>query len=159
MKKEVCIILGSISDKAVMMKAFALLDKFGIGYDKQIISAHRALDYLCEYVESRADRGVKVIIAAAGGAAALPGVIAAKTVLPVIGVPVKSSHLNGIDSLLSVVQMPTGVPVATVAINGAANAALLAVEILALSNPELARKLQIYKEEIKKASLKSGEKL
>ncbi|MCK9536504.1 MAG: 5-(carboxyamino)imidazole ribonucleotide mutase [Bacilli bacterium] len=159
MKKDISIIMGSINDKDIMTKAFLLLDKFEIGYEKKIISAHRALDSLCDYVDTLEIRGFKVIIAAAGGAAALPGVIAAMTVLPVIGVPIKSASFNGIDSLLSIVQMPAGVPVATVAVNGATNAAVLAVQMLALFNPDIENKLRLYKEDIKTASLKSGKDL
>lgn len=157
--KKISVILGSVSDKEVMAKAFAMLERFNIPYSKHVISAHRALDHLSDYVKSLEAEEVGVIIAGAGGAAALPGVIAALTVIPVIGVPIKSASLHGLDSLFSIVQMPTGVPVATVAIDGAANAALLAAEILAVSNPALREKLIAYREEIKAAALASGKEL
>lgn len=157
--KLVSIIMGSISDKDIMSKAFDVLDEFAIPYEKKVISAHRALDELIEYTRSASDRGVKVFIAGAGGAAHLPGVIAANTILPVIGVPIQSKSLNGLDSLLSIVQMPSGVPVATVAINGSHNAALLAIQILGLYNLEIEEKLKNYKLELKQTSLKSNENL
>lgn len=157
--KLVSIIMGSISDKDIMSKAFDVLDEFAIPYEKNVISAHRALDELIEYTRSASDRGVKVFIAGAGGAAHLPGVIAANTILPVIGVPIQSKSLNGLDSLLSIVQMPSGVPVATVAINGSHNAALLAIQILGLYNLEIEEKLKNYKLELKQTSLKSNENL
>ena len=140
--------MGSKSDWETMSKADEVLSEFGIAHECQVVSAHRTPAWMAEYATSAAGRGLEVIIAGAGGAAHLPGMVAAHTVLPVIGVPVKSAALNGLDSLLSIVQMPEGVPVATVAIgpSGAANAALLAVAILATSRPELRGQLQAYRE-------------
>ena len=142
---SVGIIMGSTSDYEVMKDACSMLDEFGVEYEKKVVSAHRTPDLMYEYAKSAEERGIKVIIAGAGGAAHLPGMVAAMTALPVIGVPVKSRALNGLDSLLSIVQMPGGVPVLTVAINGAKNAALSAVAILATSNPTLAKKLKEYR--------------
>lgn len=142
---EVGIIMGSTSDYEVMSAAADILQQFGVEFEKSVISAHRAPQKTYEYASTAAKRGLKVIIAGAGGAAHLPGVVAAMTTLPVIGVPVKSNALNGLDSLLSMVQMPSGIPVATMAINGAKNAGLMAVSILALSNPELAVKLEKFR--------------
>lgn len=133
--------MGSTSDWEVMKPAVDTLEQFGIEYEKKVISAHRAPHALFEWASSAKQRGLDVIIAGAGGAAHLPGVIAGLTILPVIGVPVKSKMLDGLDSMLSIVQMPSGIPVATVAINGSKNAALLAVSILALKSPELENKL------------------
>ena len=124
--------MGSTSDWDVMSDAAATLAQFGVEFEKRVVSAHRTPDLLVEYAKTAKSRGLEVIIAGAGGAAHLPGMVASMTALPVIGVPVKSRALNGLDSLLSIVQMPGGVPVATVAINGAKNAALIAVSILAL---------------------------
>lgn len=143
---EVGIIMGSNSDYEVMSEACKVLDSFSVTYEKKVVSAHRTPDLMYDYAHNAEQRGIKVIIAGAGGAAHLPGMVAAMTTLPVIGVPVKSRALNGLDSLLSIVQMPGGVPVLTVAINGAKNAALSAVAILALSNPDLANKLKEFKE-------------
>lgn len=137
--------MGSASDWDVMGPACAALEEFGISYEKKVLSAHRNPGPLADYVRTAADRGVQVIIAGAGGAAHLPGVIAALTTLPVIGVPVKSKALNGLDSLLSIVQMPSGIPVATMAIDGAKNAALYAVAILALSDESLSQQLQQFR--------------
>lgn len=137
--------MGSTSDYEVMSAAADILQQFGVEFEKSVISAHRAPQKTYEYASTAAKRGLKVIIAGAGGAAHLPGVVAAMTTLPVIGVPVKSNALNGLDSLLSMVQMPSGIPVATMAINGAKNAGLMAVSILALSNPELAVKLEEFR--------------
>ena len=142
---EVGIIMGSASDYEVMSVAADILQQFGVEFEKSVISAHRAPQKTYEYASTAAKRGLKVIIAGAGGAAHLPGVVAAMTTLPVIGVPVKSNALNGLDSLLSMVQMPSGIPVATMAINGAKNAGLMAVSILALSDPELAVKLEEFR--------------
>lgn len=142
---EVGIIMGSTSDYEVMSAAADILQQFGVEFEKSVISAHRAPQKTYEYASTAAKRGLKVIIAGAGGAAHLPGVVASMTTLPVIGVPVKSNALNGLDSLLSMVQMPSGIPVATMAINGAKNAGLMAVSILALSNPELAVKLEEFR--------------
>ena len=142
--------MGSKSDWDTMAEADRILSEFGIPHECRVVSAHRTPRWMAEYASEAAGRGVEVIIAGAGGAAHLPGMVAAHTVLPVIGVPVKSASLNGLDSLLSIVQMPKGVPVATVAIgaSGAANAGLLAVAILATSRPELRAKLQHYRDEI-----------
>ena len=148
--KPVAIIMGSQSDWPTMRHAAETLDALKIGFDKHIISAHRTPDRLYKFAKGAREDGVKVIIAGAGGAAHLPGMVAAHTIVPVIGVPVQSAALNGLDSLLSIVQMPKGVPVATVAIgaSGAANAGLLAIAILATSRPELRAKLQAYREKI-----------
>ena len=141
---RVGIIMGSRSDAETMKGAADVLDEFGVAYEFTVVSAHRTPDRMFRYAEDAAGRGIQVIIAGAGGAAHLPGMVAAKTRLPVIGVPVQSRALNGLDSLLSIVQMPRGVPVATVAIDGAANAGLLAARILALQDPALARRLEAY---------------
>ncbi len=135
------IIMGSKSDLETMRAAAVTLGELGINFELKIVSAHRTPDLMFGYAETAAERGLRVIIAGAGGAAHLPGMVAAKTQLPVIGVPVQSHALNGLDSLLSIVQMPAGVPVATMAIGNAANAALFAARILALSDPELTGKL------------------
>jgi 5-(carboxyamino)imidazole ribonucleotide mutase len=142
--------MGSKSDWETMSQADAILTEFGIPHECQVVSAHRTPAWMAEYASTAADRGLQVIIAGAGGAAHLPGMVASQTVLPVIGVPVQSAALNGLDSLLSIVQMPKGVPVATVAIgpSGAANAGLLAVAILATSRPELRAKLKAYRDRI-----------
>lgn len=141
------IIMGSRSDLEIMREAVDTAKEFGVPYEVTVVSAHRTPDRLSDYAKSAVERGVQVIIAGAGGAAHLPGMVASQTILPVIGVPVKSRNsLDGWDSLLSMVQMPAGVPVATVAVNGARNAGLLAVQILALGDPELARKLTGFKE-------------
>lgn len=142
---SVGIIMGSTSDYDVMKDACALLEEFGVEYEKKVVSAHRTPDLMYEYAHTAKERGIKVIIAGAGGAAHLPGMVAAMTTLPVIGVPVKSRALNGLDSLLSIVQMPGGVPVLTVAINGAKNAALSAISILAIEDKELACKLEGFR--------------
>ncbi len=139
------IIMGSDSDLPVMKQAVEVLDELGVSYEVTIVSAHRTPDRMVAYAREAAGRNVRVIIAGAGGAAHLPGMVAAMTDLPVIGVPVRSSNLQGLDSLLSIVQMPGGVPVATVAINGAKNAGILAVKILALSDSELAEKVRNYR--------------
>jgi 5-(carboxyamino)imidazole ribonucleotide mutase len=146
---RVGIIMGSHSDWATMKAAADLLDELGVSYEKRIVSAHRTPDLLFSYASTAAERGLQVIIAGAGGAAHLPGMTAAKTRLPVLGVPVQSRALNGMDSLLSIVQMPKGIPVGTLAIGeaGAANAALLACSILALSDAALAKKLDAYREQ------------
>ncbi len=147
---KVALIMGSKSDLPVALKAMEMLDKFGVPYSARVISAHRALDMLTKYVNSFEKDAVKVVIALAGKAAHLPGVIAGMTTLPVIGVPIKGSAFLGMDSLLSIVQMPTGVPVATVAVDAADNAAILACQILALNSPELKQKLLKYKRELAK---------
>ena len=142
------VIMGSKSDWDTMSHADAVLTEFAVPHECLVVSAHRTPAWMTEYATTAAERGVEVIIAGAGGAAHLPGMVAAQTVLPVIGVPVESKALNGLDSLLSIVQMPKGVPVATVAIgaSGAANAGLLAVAILANSRPDLRAKLQAFRE-------------
>jgi 5-(carboxyamino)imidazole ribonucleotide mutase len=140
--------MGSKSDWETMVEADQILSEFGIPHECRVVSAHRTPTWMAEYASSASGRGLEVIIAGAGGAAHLPGMVAAHTVLPVIGVPVQSAALNGLDSLLSIVQMPKGVPVATVAIGAAANAGLLAVSILAASRPELRAKLQAYRDKI-----------
>ncbi len=136
---------GSKSDLPVLEKSGAILDEIGIAYELLVVSAHRTPDRLFEYAANAADRGIAVIIAGAGGAAHLPGMLAAKTHLPVIGVPIPTETLRGLDSLLSIVQMPKGIPVATVAIGGAENAGLLAGQILAGSHPEIAERIKSYR--------------
>ena len=153
------IIMGSDSDLGVMQKAFDELKNFDVPYEVKILSAHRTPEHHAEYARTASERGLKVIIAAAGGAAHLPGVTAAQTILPVIGVPILGAALNGIDSLLSIVQMPSGIPVATVAINGAKNAAILAVEIIAVGNKELSDKLVNYKKKMAEDSMNKNKKL
>lgn len=142
------VVMGSNSDWPVMCKAVEMLESFGISHEYKVVSAHRTPDLLFEYAESAASRGLQAIIAGAGGAAHLPGMLAAKTIVPVLGVPVPSKHLKGVDSLHSIVQMPKGVPVATFAIGnaGAANAALFAVAMLANTDPALAKQLQAFRE-------------
>lgn len=147
------IIMGSASDAEVMEPARTTLKEFGIACEFKVLSAHRTPDEALKYSEEAAGRGIEVLIAGAGGAAHLAGVLAAKTLLPVIGVPIQSKSLKGLDSLLSIVQMPPGIPVATVAINGSANAALLAIEILALKYPELQTKLRAYRESMRRKVL------
>ena len=139
------IVGGSRSDFPILEKAVELLGEFGVPNELRVVSAHRTPDRLYRYAEEAPGRGLRVIIAGAGGAAHLPGMLAAKTILPVIGVPIPTQHLGGLDSLLSIVQMPRGIPVATVAIGNAENAALLAVAILALGDEELARRLGDYR--------------
>lgn len=139
--KRVGIVMGSDSDLPVVEKAFAVLNMYGVGYDVRALSAHRTPEAASEFARNARDNGIGVIIAAAGKAAHLAGAMAANTTLPVIGIPVKSSTLDGLDALLSTVQMPQGMPVATVAIDGAANAALLAIQMLAIEDGELALKL------------------
>jgi len=158
-KIEVGIIMGSDSDLPIMEDAVKVLKEFGIGYEVKVLSAHRTPNQHAEYSRTANDRGLKVIIAAAGGAAHLPGVTAAQTTLPVIGVPIKGKSLEGMDALLSIVQMPPGIPVATVAINGAKNAAILAASIIALVNPDIQAKLVEYKTKMEKDSLAKNEKL
>mgnify|MGYP000510085783 CR=1 FL=1 len=147
MTARVGIIMGSRSDHAIMAEAARVLDELGIPYEMQVVSAHRTPDRMFAYAANAADRGLEVIIAGAGGAAHLPGMTASKTTLPVIGVPIPTAHLQGLDSLLSIVQMPRGVPVATVAIGtaGAANAALLAARILALRDPAVRAALERFR--------------
>lgn len=158
-KTLVGIVIGSDSDLEVMQEAAKILKEFGVTFEMTIISAHRTPDRAFEYSKSAVSRGLKVIIAGAGGAAHLPGVLAAMTTLPVIGVPVQSKSLNGLDSLLSIVQMPSGVPVATVAINGSKNAGILAVQILATSDKQLGKKLVQYKRDMEKAVIKKNDEI
>jgi 5-(carboxyamino)imidazole ribonucleotide mutase len=156
---KVGILMGSDSDLPIMKESAEILEIFEIPYEISIISAHRTPEKALEYAKTAEKRGVEVIIAGAGGAAHLPGVIASLTLVPVIGVPIKSNFLDGLDSLLSIVQMPAGIPVATVAINNAKNAALLAVHILSIKYPELKEKLKKYREEIKNKVIEKNEKL
>src|SRR5271169_2762649 len=148
-KPQVGIIMGSVSDWKTLAATAAILDEFGVAFEKNVVSAHRTPHWLAEYAASAKQRGLQLIIAGAGGAAHLPGMAAAFTTLPVLGVPVESRALKGLDSLLSIAQMPAGVPVATLAIGepGAKNAALLAVAILANKRPELREKLKAFREE------------
>ena len=154
-KPQVGVVMGSSSDWGVMQHAVAILKDFGIAYEAQVISAHRMPDQMFAYAEAARERGLRAIIAGAGGAAHLPGMLAAKTIVPVLGVPVPSKYLRGEDSLLSIVQMPKGIPVATFAIGeaGAANAALTAVALLAASDEALAAKLQEFRTQQTKAAL------
>lgn len=156
---KVSIVMGSDSDMPVMSKAAEILDKFGIEYEMRIISAHREPDIFFEYAKSAKDRGVKVIIAGAGKAAHLPGMCAALFEGPVIGIPMKTSDLGGVDSLYSIVQMPSGIPVATVAINGGMNAGILAAKILATNDESLASKLANYSKEMKDGVVAKDDKL
>lgn len=143
---KVAVIMGSTSDYDIMSAAIQVLEDFGIEYEKKVISAHRTPDLMCEYAKSARERGIGVIIAGAGGAAHVAGVVAGMTTVPVIGVPIQTKALGGMDSLLSIVQMPGGIPVATMAINGAKNAGLLAAEILALSDEDLQKKLSDFRQ-------------
>ena len=146
---KVGIVMGSDSDLEVMSKAAEMLEKFGIDYELTVISAHRMPDVFFDYAKTAEEKGFKVIIAGAGGAAHLPGMCAAIFPMPVIGIPIHTKSLGGVDSLYSIVQMPSGIPVATVAINGGANAGLLAAKILATSDPELLARLKAYSQELK----------
>ena len=161
MKKDakVLIIMGSDSDLDVMSGAASVLEEFGVAYEITIASAHRAPLLVHKYANNAVARGIKVIIAGAGGAAHLAGVVASFTTLPVIGVPIKSKTLEGVDSLFSIVQMPPGIPVATVGIGSAKNAGLLAIQILALSDKNLEKKLFAYKQKLKKEVTAKSEKL
>ena len=158
---QVAVIMGSSSDWETMKHACAMLDQFGVPYMKQVISAHRTPELMAEFAHNARANGLKVIIAGAGGAAHLPGMVAAQTTLPVIGVPVQSHALSGWDSLLSIVQMPGGIPVATTAIgkSGAINAGLLAVSILSTTDEELAGKLQSYRDGLKEKVAESNAQL
>ena len=157
---EVGIIMGSSSDAPIMRQAIEVLKKFDIGYEFNVVSAHRSPQRMFEYAAAAEGRGLKIIIAGAGGAAHLPGMVAAITTLPVVGVPIKSSNsLDGWDSLLSIVQMPGDIPVATVSVNGAHNAGLLAVQILATSNSTLREKLAAMKKENNEKVIKQNETL
>ena len=153
------IVMGSDSDMPVMAKAAEMLDRFGIDYEMKIISAHREPDIFFEWAKGAKERGIKVIIAGAGKAAHLPGMCAAIFPMPVIGIPMKTSDLGGVDSLYSIVQMPTGIPVATVAINGAANAGILAAKMLATSDPALLERLKAYSEKLKNQVVAKADKL
>jgi 5-(carboxyamino)imidazole ribonucleotide mutase len=148
MNKKVAIVMGSDSDFDIVKGALEELDKFGVDYEVKVCSAHRTPYHAAEYAKTAEDMGIGVMIAAAGKAAHLPGVIAAYTTLPVIGLPIRSSFMDGLDSLLSIAQMPDGVPVATVAVNGSRNAAILAVQILAVGNKELSGRLKDHKKEM-----------
>ena len=156
---QVGVIMGSISDREVMESAGEVLEEFEVSYEMRVVSAHRTPHWMQEYAESAEKRGIEVIIAGAGGAAHLPGMVAAYTSLPVIGVPIPLKNLSGWDSLLSIVSMPKGVPVATVALGGAANGALLAVRILALADAHLKKSLEHYAEEQAQKSRQSDELL
>ena len=156
---KVAIVMGSDSDMPIMKKAAEFLDQMGIDFEMTIISAHREPDIFLEWAKGAKDRGVKVIIAGAGKAAHLPGMCAALFPMPVIGIPMKTSDLGGVDSLYSIVQMPSGIPVATVAINGGLNAGILAAKILATSDEKLLEKLEVYSEEMKQSVVEKAEKL
>ena len=156
---KVGIVMGSDSDLEIMGKAADVLEELGVDYEMTIISAHRMPDIFFDYAKSAESKGMKVIIAGAGGAAHLPGMCAALFPMPVIGVPIHTKALGGVDSLYSIVQMPGGIPVATVAINGGANAGILAAKILAASDPELLEKLKAYTEELKSQVVEKDEKL
>ena len=156
---KVAIVMGSDSDMPIMKKAAEFLDQMGIDFEMTIISAHREPDIFFEWAKGAKDRGVKVIIAGAGKAAHLPGMCAALFPMPVIGIPMKTSDLGGVYSLYSIVQMPSGIPVATVAINGGLNAGILAAKILATSDEKLLEKLEVYSEEMKQSVVEKAEKL
>ena len=156
---QVGIVMGSDSDMPIMAKAADILDQLGVSYEMTIISAHREPDVFFEYAKSAEEKGFKVIIAGAGMAAHLPGMCAALFPMPVVGIPMKTSDLGGVDSLYSIVQMPSGIPVATVAINGGANAGILAAKILATSDAKLLAKLKSYSEEMKNDVVKKADKL
>lgn len=156
---RVGILMGSDSDLPIMSNACQVLDRFGVEYEIKIISAHRMPDIFVDYASKAEERGVEVIIAGAGGAAHLPGMCAALYRLPVIGIPIHTKSLGGVDSLYSIVQMPQGIPVATVAINGAANAAILATKMLAISDKPLREKLTAYSKEMKKGVVAKDDKL
>ncbi|MBE9917476.1 5-(carboxyamino)imidazole ribonucleotide mutase [Paenibacillus donghaensis] len=161
MSASVAVIMGSKSDWETMQHACKVLDELNISYEKKVVSAHRTPDLMFSFAEEAAQRGIKVIIAGAGGAAHLPGMVASKTVLPVIGVPVQTKALNGLDSLLSIVQMPGGIPVATVAIGqaGATNAGLLAAQILGASDPVIQNRVQARRDHIRNEVLESSDSL
>ncbi len=156
---KVGIVMGSDSDFPIMKKAAEMLEKFGIDYEMTVISAHRMPDVFFDYAKTAKEKGFKVIIAGAGGAAHLPGMCAAIFPLPVIGIPIKSAALSGVDSLYSIVQMPSGIPVATVAIDGGANAGILAAKMLAVSDDSLLEKIEAYKEELKSGVMVKKEKM
>jgi 5-(carboxyamino)imidazole ribonucleotide mutase len=158
-KPLVGIIMGSDSDLAVMKEAAEVLESFGVKYELTIVSAHRTPKRMMRYAKNARGRGIRVIIAGAGGAAHLPGMVASVTDLPVIGVPIRTRSLDGLDSLLSIAQMPNGVPVATVAINGAKNAGILACEILGIMHGSIAKKISKYKENMRKDVEKKASKV
>lgn len=158
-KKEVAIIMGSDSDLTIMKDAAQILEDFDVSYDLTIVSAHRTPKRMVQYATEACQKGIKVIIAGAGGSAHLPGMIASLTSLPVIGVPIRGNSLDGLDSLLSIVQMPPGVPVATVAINGGKNAAILACQILGIENKTIFEKIEKYKLQLKNKVLTKASKL
>jgi len=161
MNPEVAVIMGSTSDWETMKHACESLDELGVTYEKRVVSAHRTPDLMFDFAENARERGIKVIIAGAGGAAHLPGMVAAKTTLPVIGVPVQSKALNGLDSLLSIVQMPGGIPVATTAIGkaGATNAGLLAAQMLSMYDKKVAERLEEKRQQMTQSVLESSEQL
>ncbi|ELB02763.1 N5-carboxyaminoimidazole ribonucleotide mutase [Enterococcus faecium EnGen0003] len=161
MTAKISVIMGSTSDWETMKEACQILEEFGVSYEKKVVSAHRTPDLMFEYAQGAREKGIKIIIAGAGGAAHLPGMIAAKTTLPVIGVPVQSRTLNGLDSLLSIVQMPGGVPVATTAIGkaGAINAGLLAIQMLSMYDLELEAKLAERRSMLAKTVIESSDQL
>ena len=154
---KIGLIMGSKSDYPIMKECEEILKEFNIEHEVKIVSAHRTPELMFEYAKNAKDRGLSVIVAGAGGAAHLPGMVASLTELPVIGVPIQSKTLSGWDSLLSIAQMPAGIPVATVAINGAKNAGLLAIQILAITDDKLSNKLKSYRENMKNAVLDAGE--
>lgn len=156
---HVAVVMGSDSDLPVMKKAFAVLDDFGVSYDAALASAHRTPEKLSRFVADEEKKGASVFIAGAGMAAALPGVVASLTTKPVVGIPLSGAKLDGMDALLSIVQMPSGMPVATVAIDGAKNAALLAIQMGALSDEGLAAKYRTYREDMARAIYEKDEKL
>lgn len=158
-KAVVGIIMGSDSDLPTMKGAAEILEEFHITYEITVVSAHRTPERMFEYAKTAEEKGIEVIIAGAGGAAHLPGMIASMSSLPVIGVPVKTSSLSGVDSLLSIVQMPAGVPVATVAIGNAKNAALLAIQILGIKHPEVRKQIKAYKDKMKQDVEAKAERL
>lgn len=156
---KAAIIMGSDSDLPIVKKTIEVLKKFDVEFEVNVLSAHRTPDLAMDYAKSAEEKGFEVIIAAAGKAAHLPGVIAALTILPVIGLPIKSSTMDGLDSLLSIVQMPSGIPVATVAIDGAENAGLLAVQIMSLKHQQLKEKLKLHKESMKQSVIDKNMKI
>ena len=156
---HVAVVMGSDSDLPVMKKAFAVLDDFGVSYDAALASAHRTPEKLSRFVADEEKKGASIFIAGAGMAAALPGVVASLTTKPVVGIPLSGAKLDGMDALLSIVQMPSGMPVATVAIDGAKNAALLAIQMGALSDEGLAAKYRTYREDMARAIYEKDEKL
>jgi 5-(carboxyamino)imidazole ribonucleotide mutase len=155
----VAIVMGSDSDLPIMQEAAQVMDDFGVPYEIAVVSAHRSPDIMFEFSKTACKRGLKVIISGAGGAAHAPGMVAALTTLPVIGVPIMTKTLNGVDSLYSIVQMPPGIPVATVGINGSKNAALLALKILAIEDKKIRTKLENYMEGLKKSVVDKSAKL